>query len=120
MAKTFTIRLDRPRRLRLTPFAFDQLKSFYGVESYAEAWVALDAEGGWKNLAGVLWLFTVSDDPDLTVEGMRLDSPCSTRPEETGATGNFHDEYEGLGILKTSLARVKPRGRRCPGTPGRA
>ena len=75
MAKTYTIRLDRWRRLRLTEYACKRLRNIYGGRSYTTALAALNEEPPLKRIAGYMWLFCVSDDPDLTpavMEGIVL------------------------------------------------
>ena len=75
MAKTYTIRLDRWRRLRLTEYAGKRLQNIYGGRSITTAIAALNEERPLKHIAGYMWLFCVTDDPDLTpavMEGIIL------------------------------------------------
>jgi len=66
MAKTYTAWLDKRRRLRLTRYAMNRLKSVYGGDTYEDAIENLKAMGSLDRMSGYYWLLAVTDDPDLT------------------------------------------------------
>ncbi|MEN6560092.1 MAG: hypothetical protein ABFD52_04880 [Acidobacteriota bacterium] len=64
------INLDRPRDLRITPYALKRLQSVYGGRALPSAIGAIKEEKGLRLIARYLWLFAVDEDPGLTPEKM--------------------------------------------------
>ena len=67
---TYSIKLDRPRHLRLTPYSLKRLQALYGGRSLAAAIAAIKEESGLALVSRYVWLLGIDQDHELTPDKM--------------------------------------------------